>query len=691
MKHNIRILSFVLSVFMLFACLPGYAYAADTESPEAPAEETVEETAIPETEGIGEAHISTETMIPEEPDSVASTTVANGVYAFLSYSTLYQWISVENSSPWEGNHMRNKFSTDYPTIEFDRSCLFKITRVGTTGRYIIRSMINNNLSFGISGSEVITKTIASDDASVPLEDTFYIESDGSGYYIRDYKTSYVVNMPSTANGNLNTVLKGYATSSAKWLLTPYTGSHQSGITLYRPTSWSSAGNIVGNTSEATPIGWSTYINANTLSADIASECGKLGTLYWNSSTNVLTLTAQNPGQIRINCRIKYANGNVAHSGFFTHMIVPQAKKYYIENVGTGRYIESPSVTNGAAIQQWDFQGINQHKWIVEHVQNSGGYVRLKSNFSKLYIGVDSSNTSLVKQYRTENDYTLWKIQKKSNGYTFTCKATESTGLVLAIPLNANINGTSLTQVSYTDNTNYRDEWYLISETMNVEFSYDQGYITQNLASIGDLTSDLSQYISDYYFSHVEDAFSEIFNLNMELATSGISSYTSDADLCSNSNPIVNCGCIENTECILESHHSALDNNNSAGFEFNAHCKNISRLRNNLMNGISANTIRVTYTGHETCDTHGADLSNTVGLASFVYPIICIQETQIAPYSAPLLLAHELSHFYGATHHDPIAGSPCIMDGNEYVYNIVTTPSTYWCPNCIKIMKGNALK
>ena len=137
--------------------------------------------------------------------------------------------------------------------------------------------------------------------------------------------------------------------------------------------------------------------------------------------------------------------------------------YYIQNVATEKYIdiEGPSTSSGAIIHQWEYHGEDQEKWIVEYVSDSGDYWRLKSVFSNLYLGVDSSNTSVIRQYSEQNDYTLWKLERTSSGNVkFVCKATESSGKVLSVPLNSNSDGLDLTQLEYTNNTNYIDEWKL---------------------------------------------------------------------------------------------------------------------------------------------------------------------------------------------------------------------------------------
>ena len=357
MKKKIRWFSVFLAVSMLFMSLNVNVFAEeDTMDNQASDEPLVAD--YPE--GVVENNIpllSTEPTETENNNRASTAVIEDGVYAIMSYSYTYRWITIENDSPWEDANVQQEYSSSYPTTSFDRSSLFKISRVGTTDRYIIRSMVNNRMTIDLtSDGKVITKKIPAEDSSVNISDTFLFETDGAGYYLRPYGYAYAINLVSTSTANLSTTLKSSAPSSAKWKFVKYTGESKNGMTLYRPASWGSIGNVVGNTSNATLVGWSTHINANTLSMDIKSGYEDLGTLSWSSSTSKMTLVAENPGQIRINGRIKYANGTEVCSGYFSHMIVPQEGTYYIQNAGTEKYIdiEGPSYSSGATVQQWQF-------------------------------------------------------------------------------------------------------------------------------------------------------------------------------------------------------------------------------------------------------------------------------------------------------------------------------------------------
>ena len=392
-------------------------------------------------------------------------TLPSGVYAFENANLNDYWISVKDDDCLAGNLMQYEQSAIDPTDSdvFDRSRLFKVTQIGTLQRYTIRSMLNNNLSFNIVGDKIVTKEIPSVDAEVPIADTFYIQWNGDGFTIEPYNSSYILSITSFSSADLSYESDTSDSPEARWLFREYTGQDKRGFMLFRPSSWRSTGIVVGTTDTATLIGWSTYEKANTLSMEIDSEFEDLATLLWDSSNNQLTLTALSPGRIKFRGQIKHEDGTLMYTGNYEYMIVPQEGTYYIQNVSTDKYvdIEGPSKNSGAIIQQWQYHSGKQEKWNIEHVSDSNGYVRLRSVYSNLYIGVDSTNTASIKQYSTQSDYTLWKIDRTATGnLVFKCKATESSGLVLSVPFTANSNGTDLTQVSYVDDENTRDEWWL---------------------------------------------------------------------------------------------------------------------------------------------------------------------------------------------------------------------------------------
>ncbi len=201
-----------------------------------------------------------------------------------------------------------------------------------------------------------------------------------------------------------------------------------------------------------------------------------------------------------------------------------------------------------------------------------------------------------------------------------------------------------------------------------------------------------------YFIHVSNAFSQNAGIYLELNQTVATNYTSDADNCPKSTINSECIC---RNCILPSSASPLNNNNYVGFDLSAHCTSIIRLRNNLVVGIPKNTIRVTYTGYKICyySNNGHSVASVSGLSNFSYPIVALKVVQYNISSQKenrtlsiLILAHELAHSFNVSHHSAISGVNCIMSsgaGSETKYDIDPNDySSYWCQNCIEILKSN---
>ncbi len=403
--------------------------------------------------------------------------IDDGVYCLENVGNTDRWMDVQYNSIEPEHYIQQYAYTCFPTTSVatanaNRGGLFKISEVGDTGRYVIRLMTNNRLGICFDGTSVKTKTIPDNDNLVPESDTFNITFQNGTYVIRQSSSLVSANV-TTASGSSGApdsyLVRGTLSTIAaignqsKWKMFRYGGNDFMGMDICcDDPSWESTGIVAGDVGTIRMISWTTMIQANTPYMEIDSVSSNMAHATWNASSGILTLTADAPGRLQISTDIKDAstNENVVGNRTKAYWVIPQEGIYYIQNAGTERYmdIEGPSTASGADIQQWDFSTANQKKWTVEHVSGSGGYVRLKSVYSGLYVGVNSANTAQIIQTATQDDYTLWRVALTSaKNVKLTCKATND---VLAVPLNENDNGTDLTQLDYTNDTNYRDEWYL---------------------------------------------------------------------------------------------------------------------------------------------------------------------------------------------------------------------------------------
>lgn len=412
--------------------------------------------------------------------------VPDGVYALQNDSSTTRWMTVEDGSVWAGNHIQQVYSASSPanTSVFDRSSLFKISRVSGTSRYIIRSMLNNNLSFGVSGTEIVTKEIPSADSDVTAADTFYIEWDEDGFLIRPYNSSNVIKMSSTSTANLTTVAKSSATSSARWNLVQYTGAHKRGSTIYYPVTLNA-----GTTVTFTPVIWATNVDYNTPNLSVASGYTDKATATWNASTRKGSFVLHDDGTLKVTSKIY--NGSQSSSYSFTYTVtltlVVDEGVYFIKNKEVGKYMQIDDNTSpqydesGAKMELWDYDGGDHQKWNFIHVGD--GYYKCISVKSGLALSVQSGETNSNEQYLIQDTNSTisrkkWKITKSPSGaYVFRPQSGESYTTDWSMCAGDQFlwitDGLNVEQKAYTNDSDYKDEWILAAWSHTVQLEPQQ--------------------------------------------------------------------------------------------------------------------------------------------------------------------------------------------------------------------------
>lgn len=411
---------------------------------------------------------------PVAPDAITTEEIPDGVYALRNVGNTNRWMDMEQNHVEPGKHIQQYAYSSSPATAFSRAGLFKISKKpGTTNYYIIRSMLNNRLSFEIKNNQVITKEIPANDNDVSLLDTFTITYNTNGYVIQPGGRSDAVCAPNTtaSGGSGSYLIKSTVSEAgnrAKWILEPYTGANQWGASFSSPSGLS-MGLVEGKAYSVKGYSWTTLINVNKLLLEVPYSYVDTASSVWYDNTEIMRLTLHKAGKFQIYIYIynedEYdptdPNDTPARTFYGNYMSVPPIEdgmNYFIQNEGTKRYmdVEGPSTAEGAIIQQWSFSTATQKKWIF--TRESGGYFTIKSAYSNKYVGVDSTNTSVIRQYATQSDYTKWYfVGTDSDKYSIHCKASAVTG-VLALPSVSSGDGANLRIYAYTDDTNYRDEW-----------------------------------------------------------------------------------------------------------------------------------------------------------------------------------------------------------------------------------------
>lgn len=419
-----------------------------------------------------------------EQVSAGTQYLSDGVYSLENYGNDNFWASVlDNSSDPDGYAVQTNVSTN-PVQSFTRGMLFKISRVGTTNRYVIRSMLNNRIGLALVGNVVRTKELPTNDSDVAASDTFVITPSGAGYTIAPYGTNYIICSPNNTNSGTSTAkihrnTAANAGDRAIWMLYQYTGERKSGINLpITATNWN-YGAKVGETYTIELKTWTTEVGANTPYLLLHPDYTDMATVQRINDYKI-KVTPTKVGPIGIRSIIRRDGTTTSFLTYKSvYSVVPEidGENAVIKNIGTGKYIDisSQSTSSGAYIQQDYYNGMPDSRWNFDVVY--GGFFYIKSLHSSMYIGVDSSSTTYVKQYSAQSDYTLWRFNETTGGnYSLACKATESGGTVLTAPTSQN--GEYLRMAAYTDNTDYRDEllFYVYEYTSTVNNYFDKGYM-----------------------------------------------------------------------------------------------------------------------------------------------------------------------------------------------------------------------
>ena len=339
---------FILLLLISLAATPLWALSSET-SAQTTGEAFEELTDPPFSDELGTAGDHGENEMRSNGEIVSATYLEDGVYAFRNVGNGNFWMDVRANNYTSSTNMQQYYTTTLPTDSFERSLLYKVTRVGTTNRYIIRLMLNNRLTFDFSGNNVMTKVIPAKDSEVAAVDTFAITRSGSGYTIRPNDSSYLVSANSSqASGSAgapdSNLVKKTPTAAGNcgiWELHRYTGTSRSGVSVsMSPTI--TDGLTVGDHTLVSFATWSTVADANTphleVSSSFASRASIIDVSVSTGFRAQYSLEGVKAGKMQLTYRIKNASGANTYNAYQTHLITPDfySPTVYLQNKATRR-------------------------------------------------------------------------------------------------------------------------------------------------------------------------------------------------------------------------------------------------------------------------------------------------------------------------------------------------------------------
>ena len=570
--------------------------------------------------------------------------------------------------------------TSPPTTHEHFENMFKIAYRPEHNDYVIRSMLDNALVIfpSLYNNAPIAGRRTESDSALSTGFTWNLVYN-SGYYNITYTengTTYYVKSLSTENDAKVVFTTNVNDSGTKWSFYKYNDITEEDIEMDKRASTLLPGESFSFVAHmfSTRIGHNGPLTYSVKNAD-GTTTDKAAI---NSSTGVLQ--ALKTGKIKV---------GVTYSGapwiwWWELIIADVAQVSCYNNLGFW------DVPNGASNQTVECNEENQLKrstWQFIH-QNSDYYL-IKNTITGYYL--KNSSNQLVHVVHTSSSYPnnmIWKvIHQEDNSYKIQSKSNSSYYIT-----EQNVSHSTQDpdiQLS-NESAGQRQSWNIRTGRLYFQISYDNGFIEWNKNS-GEstlvTTARIENNIKSDYLIKISDAFADQCGVYIDFYS--LSSYLSDADKCPNSGINDDCTCISISSCLLKWNDSPSNNNNVAGFSHNCHHKNMTRLRNNLINSTSRNHILITYTGHRSCfyDTEDGHEYNTLtGLSDYDNPIICMHVRQSDRKSSILVLAHEITHSFGIQHHSAHS-RPCIMDNNRYSDNDPDVPSTYWCQECINAIRS----
>ena len=389
-----------------------------------------------------------------------------GVYALENSSFSNRWMTVEGDSVLAGSNIQHVYSSTSPAASsnFDRSSLFKITKVENSDRYVIRSMLNNTLGIGLVNGEIVTKQIPALDEDVPKADTFTFEWRACGFIIRPYYRQSCIAMTSTSTSDLSLKqVPDQIDAKGIWKFTKYTGTHQSGMEIQSSNTLTA-----GTTVTFTPYPWTTYLDYNIPFLGVTAGYENIATLSWNETTQIATVTLHDSGDLSLDARIYKPNISTSYKyvTYVTTVSLPFPEgTYYIINKKYGSYIQISEYPNGyyadgAKLEVNQFVYEDYQRWEFTHVLD--GYYKIVSAYSGGALSAEGD-------YVVQREYTgasnmLWKVDKKNNAYVIRPKqeVLPPADFCISTPSDSigSPHGLYVTQETYSNNEECNDEWYL---------------------------------------------------------------------------------------------------------------------------------------------------------------------------------------------------------------------------------------
>ncbi|MBQ7604192.1 MAG: RICIN domain-containing protein [Clostridia bacterium] len=202
----------------------------------------------------------------------------------------------------------------------------------------------------------------------------------------------------------------------------------------------------------------TWTSSDTSVATVTSY-GLVNGVSSGTATVTVVLHTNDWGNYSKKCSVTVGSSGIISNG-----------TYFIHNVNADKYIdiEGPSTSNDAYLQLWQMTAATQRRW--NFTLGTDGYYRIQSVYSSKYMRVTGSSATAgatITQNSSIVSGSKWALMRTAAGnYVFVPASSTSSLVVLNAP--GTTNGYNLNTATYTQNTDYKDEWkvFLISKSIS---------------------------------------------------------------------------------------------------------------------------------------------------------------------------------------------------------------------------------
>ena len=557
---------------------------------------------------------------------------------------------------------------------------WKVTYMGS-GYYCIQPMIKLNTAL-TNGNNQMLKFYSvgdSDDISTSNSDfslcKWIISEDNNGYTIADdAEASYIWQLNSNtyyaANVTVNnTSITDQDTSNWDFQLV---SNVSSGLLLFDH----SAGGVLTNPKKYITVDQSKKITDINLNVAVYSPNTNSQSVNWrvksdsdSSNDNCVTINSQTgeitgilPGIVTIQA-YKVIRGVEKVAEYTLEILAVKEGFYFIEN---GYYDEMIQINddyapgydvNNCIMELLPLDGGKQQRW--EFTSLSNGYYSIVSAISNMALTVptysnesDNEGINIIQTSYTGALNQQWRVELKSNGkYIIKARSAEqfASNYVLSSQSSIIVNP-NVQQRTYTDDSNYRDEWHLHPAKVDlinvIDSSMLESYIEGNNMKRYDL-------LIETVINKTSEMYQSVFGINLYM--DGDAMYNPD-------NPITMCGNNSNGRCYCNeahSHRELYTINEWLNNEYNEAGHFCISWSNKPENSFCFHSNGFCY---EYCDSNAIVIGN-----SPIIQILDIDKSLVGGIREIMvrILSHELAHSFGMDDvyedHELDMGQFCTMD------------------------------